>query len=270
MAYDIILKLQMIINTANDGDISANIAKALLESIYTDIESLSIGELAERGYTSISTISRFAKSLDCDSFNELKKKCIERKKIGKEIIEDNLENMKFDHKDDKDILIQFTESITSDLKDFVENIDLENVDSLVELIHNHKEVNFFGIQLSGYFVEHLQYLFLNIGKYINFRLDEISQEKLARETGENSLSIIFSVDGNFLHSRGSMFYDIRDNKGKVVLITQNPALKISNKCDKVIYLGSYTSPKNGRYKLQLFTEILINRYYLKYQDEIKM
>lgn len=269
MAYDMINHLQIIINTTSEEDISVNIAKALLESVYSDIETLTIGELAEKAHTSVSTISRFTKTLDCDSFNELKKKLLQRKKLGKEIIEDSLENMKFDNHNDREILDSFVSSMILDLKNFIENIDLDEIDDLIELIHNYEKVNFFGIQITGALVEHLQFLFLNMGKFINFKAQEKEQEELAKMTDENTLSIIFSVDGNYLHTKGSMFYDIKDNKGTIVLITQNPALKLSNKCDKVIYLGDYNNAKNGRYKLQLLLDIVANRYFLKYKEEIK-
>lgn len=269
MTYDIINELQIIVNTGVGGDVSSNIARALLESIHKDIGELTINELADRCYTSISTISRFAKSLECDSFNELKKKCVQRRENSKEIIEDNLENMNFDGENDNEILVDFADSISMSLKEFALDINLDEIDKLVDLIYEHKEVNFFGIQLPGFFMQYLQYLFLNIGKYVNFRAQEIEQYNLAEKSGSDSLSIIFSVDGNFLHSKATLFYKLKESGGKVILITQNPALKMAGKCDEVIYLGSYTSAKDGRYKIQLFSEILINRYQLKYPTKIK-
>ncbi|AOR24392.1 MurR/RpiR family transcriptional regulator [Clostridium taeniosporum] len=264
MEHDIITQLQIIVNTSDEENISFTIAKVLLKSIKNDINDLTINDLADRCYTSISTISRFIKSLGYDSFNELKKKFIERKQIGAELLNDNLENMNFDFKNDKEILNSFVQSINVSLKEFIENLDLDAIDNLIDLIYEHKDIYFFGFQLPGYFMQHLQYLFFNIGKYINFAQGEQEQERLAKQSNEDSVSIIFSVDGNYLNKKYNVFYTLKEKGGKIILITQNPALKLAKQCDKVIYLGNYKNAKNGRYKLHVFSEVLINRYYLKY------
>lgn len=268
MAYDIIKELQVIVNTASKGDSSYDIAKTILNSIYTDLESLSIGDLADRAYTSVSTVSRFTKILFCDNFNELKKKCLDSKRRSIELMQDNLDGMNFDLKNDKQILVKISSQISNDLNDFAKNINFDDLDNLIDLIHDYNEVNFFGVQLTGYFMQHLQYTFMNMGKYINFRLSENDSYSLVKESSKNTLAVIFSVDGNFTHTNASLFYEMKEKGAKVILVTQNTTLKVASHCDKVIYIGSYTNSKSGKYKLQLFSEILVNKYYMKYKKEI--
>lgn len=270
MTYDIIKKLQILVNNTSDGEVSSNIAKVILQNIYLDLDSMNIKDLADKAYTSVSTVSRFAKSLGFDSFNELRRTCLESKRMSRDVIQDSLDNMEFDNINDREILVSFTESIAEDLKSFARNIDLNEVDKVVELIHKHEKIDFYGIHLTGYFLEHLQYLFMNMGKYAQFKPQDLDQHKLSENTDEHTLCVIFSVDGNFIRGNSAVFYNARERGAKIILVTQNPALKIAPKCDKVLYLGDYKSPKNGQYKLHLFMEIIVNRYYLKYSDEFRI
>jgi RpiR family transcriptional regulator, carbohydrate utilization regulator len=269
MIQDIIKQLQIIVNTESEDVTYTTIARVILENIQKGMEDITILELADMCYTSPSTISRFVKKIGYTNFNEFKRKCIERENLGTEILSDNVKNIYFDSKNDKKVLINLVDSINISLKEFIDKLDLYEIDNLVEMIHDKKDVYFFGFHLSGYFIQHLQYNLFNLGKYVNFSSKEISQEKLAEQTNENSLSIIFSVDGNYLRQKSQVFYTIKENGGKIVLVTQNPALKMASQCDYVNYLGSYKNATEGRYKLHLFTEILINRYYLKYNHETK-
>lgn len=267
MIQDIIKQLQIIVNAESEDITYTTIAKIILENMQKGIEDITILQLAEMCYTSPSTISRFVKKLGYSNFNEFKMKCIERRNLGTEILADNVKNISFDSKNDKKVLIDLVDSINISLREFVEKLDLNEIDRLVNMIHDYKDIYFFGFHLSGYFMQHLQYNLFNLGKYVNFASQERSQEKLAKQTNESSLSIIFSVDGNFLRQKSQIFYSLKDNGGKVILVTQNPALKMASQCDYVIYLGNYKSATEGRYKLHLFTEILINRYYQKYSKE---
>ncbi|VYU57327.1 DNA-binding transcriptional regulator HexR [Clostridium tertium] len=267
MIQDIIKQLQIIVNDESEDVTYTTIARGILENIQKGMEDITILQLADMCYTSPSTISRFVKKLGYSNFNEFKMKCVERKNLGTEILSDNVKNIYFDSKKDKEVLIDLVDSISVSLKEFVENLDLKEVDNLVSMIHDYKDVYFFGFHLSGYFMQHLQYHLFNLGKYVNFAAWEASQEKLANQTDENSLAIIFSVDGNYLRQKSQIFYSLKERESKIVLVTQNPALKMAAQCDYVIYLGSYKNATEGRYKLQLFTEILINRYYKKYSEE---
>ena len=269
MIQDIIKQLQIIVNAESEDITYTTIARVILENIQKGMEDITILQLADMCYTSPSTISSFVKKLGYSNFNEFKMKCVERKNLGTEILSDNVKNIYFDSKDDKEVLIDLVDSINLSLMEFVEKLDLNEIDNLISMIHDYKDVYFFGFHLSGYFMQHLQYHLFSLGKYVNFASQEISQEKLAEQTDENSLSIIFSVDGNYLRQKAQVFYSLKEKGGKIVLVTQNPALKMASQCDYVSYLGSYKSATEGRYKLHLFTEILINRYYQKYNKEAK-
>ena len=264
MVQDIIKQLQIIVNSENEDSTYTTIARVILENLQKSIDEITILQLADLCYTSPSTISRFVKNLGFSSFNEFKIKCIERKNLGVEILLDNVKNIKFDSKNDKEVLNRLVDSINISLKEFIDKLDLSEVDKLIDMIHEYEDVYFFGFHLSGYFMQHLQYNLFSLGKYVKFISQEISQEKVANESGENRLSVIFSVDGNFLRQKSQLFFSLKKNGSKIILVTQNPALKMATQCDYVIYLGNYKSATEGRYKLHLFTEILINRYYQKY------
>ena len=264
MIRDLIYQLQIIVNTEGVDETNSTIARAILENMDKDMENISIMELAEMCFTSISTISRFVKKLGYTSFNEFKLKCIEKRRLDSEIVVDNEVNLRFGTRDHKALISGLAQSIGESLMNFAETVDLEAMDQLVQMIHDTKDIYLFGFHLSGYFIQNLQYHLFHAGKFASYACLEGDQEKLAELSAVNSLSIIFSVDGNFLRNKSEIFFTLKKNGGKIVLVTQNPALKMADQCDYVYYLGDYKSATEGRYKLQLYTEILINRYCQKY------
>lgn len=268
MSRDIIDKLQMTMDTVNNEDISYIISKAILEHIYKDIEKVTIVDLAEECFTSTSTISRFARSLGFSSFNDLKKVCYDRRHLSKEMLQDNIDVSLFDGKNDKENLINYTESIAKSFEDFAKAIDLDEIDWLVDKIHDSDDIHFYGIQLSALLVNHLQFMFMNMGKYIQFGLTSDKQLYNSKQCDKNSLCIFFSVYGNYFNVRKYIYFEINERNAETVLITQNPNLNVIPQIDHVIYLGKYDSSKNGNYKFMLFIEILLSRYYKKYSKEL--
>jgi len=264
MVRDLIYQLQIIVNTEGVDETNSTIARVILENMDKDMENISIMELADLCYTSISTISRFVKKLGYASFNEFKLKCIEKRRLDSEILVDNEFNLRFGSRDDKGQVIGLAQSIGESLINFADKVNLEEVDQLIRMIHETKEINLFGFHLSGYFIQNLQYHLFLAGKFASYACLEGDQEKLAEMSATDSLSIIFSVDGNFLRIKSEIFFTLKKNGGKIVLVTQNPALKMAGQWDYVYYLGDYKGATEGRYKLQLYTEILINRYCQKY------
>ncbi|MDK2964657.1 winged helix-turn-helix transcriptional regulator [Lacrimispora sp.] len=81
MIRDLIYQLQIIVNTEGVDETNSTIARAILENMDKDMDNISITELAEMCFTSISTISRFVKKLGYTSFNEFKLKCIEKRRL---------------------------------------------------------------------------------------------------------------------------------------------------------------------------------------------
>lgn len=185
-------------------------------------------------------------------------------------MQDSLAGMDFSLKNEDEVIKNLVKEINLDLKKYADNIDFEQIDRLVKLIHDSETINFYAVQLPGYFMQQLQYLFMNIGKYVNFRVKQIENEILIKETIETTLSLIFSVDGNFVHRNTDIFYRLNEKSSKIVLVTQIHTLKIAPYCDEVVYLNNYNNPKSGKYKLQLFIDILINKYYLTYKNEINL
>lgn len=73
MRWDIVKELQIIVNNSDKEEIGHEIAKVILINIHNEFESMTIVDLAQKAYTSVSTVSRFIKTLGFDTFNEMKK-----------------------------------------------------------------------------------------------------------------------------------------------------------------------------------------------------
>jgi Transcriptional regulators len=266
MMPNIIIELQNIKNKAKDEkDIDVSIVNYLIEHIYdkTTVD-LSITDLADRCFTSTSTISRFARRMGFNSFAEMKVKYEGIALSCSEIFNDNLENMHFDFANDNAILENYVKTLNESLLDFHSNINLEEIDKLCELIYKTKSVYFYGTQITNSLLQHAQFLFSYMGKIIELKYSDSEQQRISLNSDKDGLAIFFSMDGNFLReSKGTVYNS--ENAGTICyLITQNPALKLAPLFDCVIQLGTYQYSKNGRYKCHLFLEILVNRYYLKY------
>lgn len=264
MKNNLIAQLQSVVNNTPENDVNFVIADYLLRAVFDEKRELTINEIANKCYTSPATVSRFARQIGYDSFQELKKRCEISKSSGTEILFDNLENMNFDFVNDRQILMNFAHNISESLEDLVIHLNFEEIDKLIELIHDSENVYIFGIQLSGLFAQHLQFLLMNMGKVCRCYTDGVRQDAAAKSMPANSIAIILSVDGNLLRERRDTLFDIKENNAKLILITQNPTSKWNYLFDQIVYLGNFKSAKNGRYKLQFFLEIILNRYTLKY------
>lgn len=267
MAHDVTRQLQMIVNENKTDDIHFVIANTLLELSEHEIENLTINELSLLCFTSNSTISRFSRTLGFDSFQMLKRQCLMSRKSYQSLFRDSLENMNFDFNQDRDILINYATSVGEALVEFASTVDLTEIDRFIEMIHDHEEVYFYGIQLSAFMIEHFQFMLLSLGKQIRFSSNELAQDHLSSQMTPGSLAVIVSVDGNFMRSKPETTFNLINLDITKVLITQNPTIKYRDAFDQILYLSNYRRPKDGRYKLQLMFEILANRYFLKYGQE---
>ncbi len=264
MAHDVTRQLQMIVNENKTDDIHFVIANMLLDLSAEEIEHLTINRLASLCFTSISTISRFSRSLGFESYQMLKRQCVISRKGYRSMFHDSLENMNFDFKEDRDILVNYASSVGEAMIEFAKSVDFNEIDRLIDMIHDHEDVYFFGVQLSAFMIEHFQFMLLSLGKQIRFSSNELAQDHLVHEIKPKSLAVIVSVDGNFIRSKPETTFNLMNSDITKVIITQNPTIRYHDDFDQVLLLSHYRRPKDGRYKLQLMFEILANRYFLKY------
>lgn len=255
-------KLQVIVNSEVESDTNKVIACYLLENM-RKLESITINELAEKCYTSNSTISRFTKSIGFNNFIELRESLTSYKDYGYELSTESLEGLAFDFKNDQQILSSYIDSTCEALRG-LESIDFNEMDILNEWIHETKDVIVFGMQITGVLLRHYQMLMMSMGKVIQCCENTTSHLAVSDKATNQSLAIIYSSDGNYINGNKQIIFNLKKKGVKLVLITQNPTCKFLTLFDKIIFMGPYTNSKGGRYKLMMLLEIMVNRYSQRY------
>ncbi|MBU2700135.1 DNA-binding MurR/RpiR family transcriptional regulator [Sporomusaceae bacterium BoRhaA] len=262
---DLYLKLQKIINQSASNDPYKIIAKTLIENI-DSFEHITIEKMAILSFTSTSTISRFVRSLGYKSFIDLKEYSKSNKVSRFISMNDNLKDLKFDKFHDNDILKNYIDTICNSLQNLKENIDLKKIDKINEMIYSNEHISIYGILLPGSLAKQYQLTMLSLGKYCEYY--DLLNLDLSLTSEKSRLSLFFSVDGNFIESSREIIVKAKAKGEKLILVTQNPRIRLSNMFDEILYMGSCDSPKSGRYKLMLFIEILLNRYYITYYNDL--
>ncbi len=256
--------IQVIMDTLDESDINYVISRKLLEYIHKDIDDLSITVLAEECFTSPSTITRYTKNLGFKNFIDLKNSLIRNKEFLKEMRKDNYNNLIFNKTTDKQSLISYIETIKNSMDDFAESVDFNGIDRLIDTIHSCSDVYLFGMQLSGSFAYYLQYMLMSYGKVAHFAFSTVQEKKFVNQMQKNDLCIFLTTDGNYFNARKYILEKVKKQQVKTFVVTQNPNNRTLSDIDHVIYIGNYQKGRASNYKLLVWIEVLLSRYFNKY------
>lgn len=259
MDTQLISRMQVLINSTVGDDTNKNIASYLLKNLY-HLDKLTISDLAANTYTSTASISRFAREIGCDSFNDLKLRFQGNKNID-DSFHQNLEKMDF--KSDKPFK-PYVENIVNSLQDMERSLNLKDIDELAQEIYNNDNVYFYGSSLPGLLAQNAQMNLILAGKYIHTHDSSILQAEAAMKCPKDSLAIIFSMNGRFMRSSKEVTDILTKRHIRQILVTQEPTALNTKQYHKVVTIGNSFDTVAGRYKLELFLESLVNRYVYKY------
>lgn len=263
---ELYLNLQKIINGSDYKNTYKIISKNLIENL-DNFDHMTIENLASLSFTSISTVSRFVRLIGFKNFIELKEYSKSYKMYRFMSMNDNIEGMKFDRLHDNDIFNNYIDDICLSLQGLKNNINFKKIDKINEMIYNSNFVSLYAFLLPGSLAKFYQLSMLSLGKYCKYY--DLTNANVITNSSENELSLFFSVDGNFIESSRDIILKLKTNNKKLILITQNSKIRLSNLFDEILLMGNYDTPKGGRYKLMVFIELLLNRYYLTYyKDEL--
>lgn len=263
MNANFVMHLQTILDSSVENDSDHMIAAYILKHMF-ELKNVSIQDMARDCFTSTSTISRFVKEIGFQSLSELKSICAHMESYVFELTNDSLKHLNFDKTHDHEIVNQYTDMLCSSLQNFSHTIDFAQIDALNQMIYDNEHIAIFGIHLPGSFAKYYQYMMMSIGKFMESYDLQAEHLKKSQVIQEGALVVIFSMEGNYLNTNKQVLLNLKKRKAKLILITQNPINKYIDMFDHVLYLGDMTFAKAGRYKLQLFIEILYNRYVQEY------
>lgn len=254
-------QLQRIVNNTDANEAYKAVAKALIENM-SELDKMPIEKLAQLSFTSLSTISRFVKTLGYPNFAALKSDAKTYRTSRMIEMNDNIADLKFNGQQDLAITNRYFSEIGRAIAALGEQIDFAKIDAVNEKIYSAKMLNIYAVLFPGSIASFYQRSMLYIGKYCEFY--DITDCAVTNPGNPADLALFFSVDGNCIEANKKFIVELKKQGTQLILVTQNPRINIINAFDDVLYMGACDSPKSGRYKLVAFAELLLTRYYQKY------
>jgi DNA-binding MurR/RpiR family transcriptional regulator len=264
---EILYKLLFILNQKPEGSTFYSIAMTLLLNI-DHLESFSIETISRLCNVSNSSVSRFCRKIGYEDFFDFKY-CLLHD-VSNDLYRSELNSRLLDNSMDFSEYRQlYMNEISRCYSAVLDNINLDEVDRLARDIMTYQKVIAMGLLHSEYACLTLQAKMIKLGKIIITLIDTDAQyDYLRNSSDENSLILIFSITGNYLHN--TLFKaknkksHIKDTKAKVVLLTNNKDFEYPDLVDEIIYMGGDLS-KNGlkfinNHTLLAFVDLLVYRY----------
>ena len=259
-------QLIIFLDTMNENDTNYSIALFMARNFYR-IADMKINELADVCYVSPASISRFCRTLGYENFSHLKETCrffTSNERKFNNLINVPLDIMKNDPKEATLIYVsQVIESMNA-----LSSLDWNTIDQILELIHDSKDVAFFGTQFSQSAAMQFQTDLLMLEKYTTAYLDSSRQLDCAKKLNKESLAIIITVNGNLLNTSTKVLQYIKKSECKVVLLTANNELDLGTQYNYRLLLGEINEKKTGKHTLLTILELMSLRYYSLYYPSI--
>lgn len=254
-----IFKLQTIVSAPpQTTNTDVQIANMLLENVQNIEKEITITQMAEMCFTSVSSISRFANNLGYENFNEMKNDY-----IG---IKDEYTDLRVDNSYFKR---ESTQTVKSKILYGLESMHLKDLDNaakyIAEEVSKHDSITLLSTHIPNNIMSIFHRAMLAQGKYINFIVDKHQQVFAAKHAKEGELFIVVSLEDTFAMNR-EITLPLVTSKAKKILVTQNEHMKFAQEFDKVIQLGDASEDYVGKYKLMFFVDYLIHYFYNIHED----
>lgn len=259
-------RLIIFLDTANENDTNYNIAWYMANN-FKKVAHMGISEMAKACYVSPATISRFCRTLGYENFAHLKLECeIFQKNM---VRYDNLARVPMEllTKNPSSATESYVKDIVTQLEELRNYLDWNEIDASLKLIHDAKQVAFFGTQFSHSAALHFQTDLMMLDKFSIAYMDAEQQLECAKALDSNSVAIIISVNGNYLDTGSKALHYIKKSGAKTVLITQNRNIPLSQEVDHVIELGHRSGMRYGKHTLLTTVEMMSCRYFALYSHE---
>lgn len=260
-------RLIIYLDTASETDTNYNIALFMANNFYR-IYSMRINELASVCYVSPATISRFCKSLGYENFAHLKQECYSFHSNNKKF--NNLINIPVGQmkNDPVGATRDFVSQVKETLNTLPDTLDWDLIDQVLRLIHDTKDVVFFGTQFSNSAALHFQTDLLMLEKYTTAYMDSERQLDCAKRMTKDSLAIVISAQGNYRNSGFKALQYLKKSGCKIVLLSAGDKNTLGIPVDYRIKLGYPRDGKTGKHALLSVIELMSLRYYTLYYPSL--
>ncbi|WP_352404144.1 MurR/RpiR family transcriptional regulator [Kandleria vitulina] len=261
-------RLIIYLDTANEKDTNYNIALFMANN-FALISGMRISELANACFVSPATISRFCRALGYENYAHLKQEC---RMFESDVHKfNNLINIPAAKMKSQPVAAtrEYVNQVIATMQDLPNSLDWNVIDQVLKLIHDYKQVVFFGTQFSNSAAMHFQTDLLMLGKFTTAYMDTERQLECAMNMTKDSVAIVVSVNGNFMGTASKMMKYLKKSKCKVVLITSEERNFLNIPIDYRIKLSMPKDGKSGKHALLTTVELMSLRYYTLYSPSEK-
>lgn len=257
----LIVRLLTLLNTAGADSIDFHIAQLLLKH-YSQINQLSIAEMANLINVSKSTMSKFAKKIGFDDYHDLKDNAIfvEDRYGNKLNYLTNIEKVL-----EKGDLNKYFNASIQDIKTLQHEIDERAIDNLAKNLVHYDKIAAFGLLFSESAALDFQYKLAYNGKFIYTCQEDLKQLDYIRHADKDSLIIVFSNSGNFIRQKqlipgkpkNTIF---KNTSARLIAITADPAVKQLSYIYDAIVFPHETTIQTHALLYQIVMDLIIARY----------
>ena len=261
------------INTTEVDDVYSNAAKIILENI-TKIPGYTITDVASLCYVSTATISRLCRKLNYESFADFKMDVTMNLRYFNR---DSL-RMQFDHqlpvfpvegKTTKELFIDHFENIIDNLRATFNSIQFEELEEVVDKIHDSHEICFAGNFFTQSVSMQLQIELSYLGKRCSAMYPLNGQKAVVKNLTEKDVIIVSSIAGGYWIDHPDMMRDISKSAAYKICISQVDDFPYKDRFDMNIRVGTDHFSLIGKFSITYIFEVLEALYHVKYACDCK-
>ena len=256
----LINSLTSMINENNQDDAYFTLAYYFLQH-YHELSDLNIYDVAAQCYVSRSSVRRFCQAIGYENFKDLKKEFRE--------YDDQLHYF-MANADKEDYRKWLTSEINEMMKELDQRMNTDEINVIVDKIHNSREVVFLTSDTSTMSVKEFQRSMVLCGKIIRIVSDTYMDNELLQDLNEQDYLITVSATGQFAKAAREI---VESTKAYKVLITVNRSRDLEQPYDKVYHLSAkdHSMEKSvyGKYGIDYMLDIFFSIYVKKYGKKLK-
>ncbi|MBB5263203.1 DNA-binding MurR/RpiR family transcriptional regulator [Catenibacillus scindens] len=250
------------VNSTSSQTTYANIAYYISNN-FSKIIHMNLEELADACYVSQATISRFCRFLGFESFTHFKMECQRSLRDGERRINDICSTSSKGDEEYQYFFRGYGDEIISELKDFINTMDIKRLDQLLDRIHNTSDVALFGIHRCSSVIQELQFSFALKDKFVKAYSGFTHQLECAKTLNEDSLVIVFTAKDGFWFEAHDVVDALAKSKCYKILVTTEKNGERQDIFDEVYFLGSGRG-RGSLYVMANYSEAMISRYFTRY------
>ena len=261
------------INTTEVDDVYSNAARIILENI-TKIPGFTITDVASLCFVSTATISRLCRKLNYESFADFKMDVTMNLRYFNR---DSL-RMQFDHqlpvfpvegKTTKELFIDHFENIINNLRATFHSIQFEELEKVVDKIHDSHEICFAGNFFTQSVSMQLQIELSYLGKRCSAMYPLNGQKAVIKGLTSDDVVIVSSIAGGYWIDHPDMMRDISKCQAYKICISQVDDFPYKDHFDMSIRVGTDHRSLIGKFSITYIFEVLEALYHVKYACDCK-